>query len=186
MTNHSDVPRRNSKQLGNLPGRLPLVERQLYDTLFPRGQSTEAKCQTFHRLRLPRRVWRLKRVGRWFAGQALRGPSRTLARPSERMRDVPAHAEHVPIEQREVVHATAPKCRERHLHDLLCQILSFRYTTEVPKAVKSRPPPESPAKLRLGGSGECSARPDAAGQLCVVRVLQGGGRHSGSLQDLFL
>lgn len=186
MTDHSDVPRRHAKQLGNLPGRLPLVERQLYDTLFSCRQSTEAQRQAFHRVRPPRRLWRLNRVERWFEGQALHGPSRPLARPSERMRDVPAHAEHVAIEQREVVHATAPNCGEGHLHDLLCQILSFRYTAEVSKPVKPGPLPESSAKLGLGGSGERSARLDPAGQLGIVRVLHSDGCHRGSLQDLFL
>jgi hypothetical protein len=48
------------------------------------------------------------------------------------MRDVSAYAEHVPVEEIEVVNATIPQRSEGHFHDLLCQIFGFRYTAEVP------------------------------------------------------
>jgi hypothetical protein len=102
MTDDPNVSRRHRELLGDFGARPPLVERQLNHG---RG---------------------------WLEGQPLRNSRRLRFGSPHCMRDVSAYAEHVPVEEIEVVNATIPQRSEGHFHDLLCQIFGFRYTAEVP------------------------------------------------------
>jgi hypothetical protein len=99
------------------------------------------------------------------------------------VRDVATHAEHIAIEELEVVDSTRPQRCQRHLHDLLCEILRFRYTAKMPQPVKARALPKPAAKLGFGSSHVCPALLDAQSQLRIAGVLR---CHWRSLLDLFL
>jgi hypothetical protein len=99
------------------------------------------------------------------------------------VRDIAAHSKHVPIEELGVVDSTRPQRCQRHLHDLLCQILRFRYTAKMPQPVQARALPKPAAKLGFGGGSRPPAFLDAPSQLRIAGVLR---CHWRSLLDLFL
>jgi hypothetical protein len=72
------------------------------------------------------------------------------------------------------------------LHDLLCQILGFRYTAEVTEPVEPRSLPKPPANLGFSGAGIRSTLLDTPGQLRIIWVLRRLRCHRRSLHDFFL
>jgi hypothetical protein len=183
MTDDPHVAWRDSKLLGYFSAGPPFRERQLHDSLFPPGQPRETWGETLHQMCPPRRFWRPFGCWRGLQSQPPRSLVGALPRASKRVRDVATHAEHVPIEEIEVVDSTHPQRCQRGLHDLLCQIFGFRYTVKMPQPVKARALPKPPTQLVLSGARLWSALLDTPCQLCIAGVLR---HHRRSLPDLFL
>lgn len=186
MAYDANVPGLDPEPFGDLGARFPFIKRHLHNALLALRQPIETQGEALYRFRPPGQVGCRPLPGCGLAGQTLRRLLRPSSRPTELVRNVAAHPEHIAIETLDVVHATTPQGREGHFHDSLCQILGFRYTAEMPQPVEPGPLPESPANLGLREVSLGSTRLDIPRKVRIAGVLHGHRRHGESLQDLFV